>query len=56
MNTVKPTAACGLSLLFSYSDGKDRLLFLIGTSAMLLAFVIDAVALVRQSTPEHLLT
>jgi MFS family permease len=48
-------AAYGLSFLFSYSGGNYGLLFLIGTSAMLLAFVIDVVAVVQRSTPEHLL-
>jgi MFS family permease len=34
-------AAYGLSFLFSYSGGNYSVLFIIGTSAMLLAFVID---------------
>ncbi|VVQ14821.1 hypothetical protein PS914_05660 [Pseudomonas fluorescens] len=37
-------AAYGLSFLFSYSGGNYSVLFIIGTSAMLLAFVIDVVA------------
>ncbi|GAB6406110.1 YbfB/YjiJ family MFS transporter [Pseudomonas sp. MHK4] len=42
-------AAYGLSFLFSYSGGNYSLLFLIGTAAMLLAFVIDLLALLRSS-------
>jgi len=37
-------AAYGLSFLFSYSGGNYSVLFMIGTSAMVLAFVIDVVA------------
>jgi len=37
-------AAYGLSFLFSYSGGNYSVLFIIGTSAMVLAFVIDVVA------------
>ncbi|WP_339499023.1 YbfB/YjiJ family MFS transporter [Pseudomonas silesiensis] len=37
-------AAYGLSFLFSYSGGNYSVLFIIGTSAMLLAFAIDVVA------------
>ncbi|VVO30123.1 YbfB/YjiJ family MFS transporter [Pseudomonas fluorescens] len=37
-------AAYGLSFLFSYSGGNYSVLFVIGTSAMLLAFVIDVVS------------
>ena len=48
-------AAYGLSFLFSYSGGNYSLLFLIGTSAMLIAFVIDVVAVIQRSPPEHLL-
>ncbi|MNG36350.1 hypothetical protein D3C84_1233550 [compost metagenome] len=48
-------AAYGLSFLFSYSGGNYSLLFLIGTAAMLIAFVIDAVAALRGAQPaEHL--
>jgi hypothetical protein len=43
-------AAYGLSFLFSYSDGNYNLLFIIGTSAMLIAFVIDVVAVAKSST------
>ncbi|WP_207267805.1 YbfB/YjiJ family MFS transporter [Pseudomonas sp. GW101-3H06] len=47
-------AAYGLSFLFSYSGGNYSLLFLIGTAAMLMAFVIDAVAALRGAQPaEH---
>jgi predicted MFS family arabinose efflux permease len=42
-------AAYGLSFLFSYSGGNYSLLFLIGTAAMLLAFVIDLLAALRSS-------
>lgn len=41
-------AAYGLSFLFSYSDGNYALLFIIGTSAMLIAFVIDVVAVAKK--------
>jgi hypothetical protein len=37
-------AAYSLSFLFSYTDGNYRLLFIVGASAMLLAFVIDVAA------------
>ncbi|WP_318181640.1 YbfB/YjiJ family MFS transporter [Pseudomonas fluorescens] len=43
-------AAYGLSFLFSHSDGNYSLLFMLGTSAMLLAFVIDVVAGAKPST------
>lgn len=43
-------AAYGLSFLFSSSGGNYSLLFLIGTSAMLMAFVIDVIALVRSTS------
>jgi MFS family permease len=46
-------AAYGLSFLFSSSGGNYSLLFLIGASAMLLAFVIDVVAVVRRSAAGH---
>lgn len=50
-------AAYGLSFLFSCSGGNYSLLFMIGTLAMLIAFVID-VAAARRSAPrsptEHL--
>lgn len=47
-------AAYGLSFLFSYSGGNYSLLFLIGTAAMLIAFVIDAVAALHGAQPaEH---
>jgi predicted MFS family arabinose efflux permease len=42
-------AAYGLSFLFSSSGGNYSVLFVIGTAAMLLAFVIDVVAVVRSS-------
>ena len=42
-------AAYALSFLFSYSGGNYSLLFLIGTAAMLLAFVIDLLAALRSS-------
>jgi predicted MFS family arabinose efflux permease len=38
-------AAYGLSFLFSYSGGNYSVLFIIGTSALFLAFVIDVAAL-----------
>jgi predicted MFS family arabinose efflux permease len=43
-------AAYALSFLFSWSGGNYSLLFLIGTAAMLLAFVIDVIALARSSS------
>jgi predicted MFS family arabinose efflux permease len=43
-------AAYGLSFLFSYSGGNYSLLFLIGTLAMLMAFVIDVIALARSAS------
>jgi MFS family permease len=42
-------AAYGLSFLFAYSGGNYRLLFLIGTSAMLLALVIDVLVVISPS-------
>jgi len=42
-------AAYGLSFLFSYSDENYSLLFIIGTSAMLLAFLIDVVAVAKNA-------
>ncbi|WP_433771931.1 YbfB/YjiJ family MFS transporter [Pseudomonas putida] len=42
-------AAYGLSFLFSYSGGDYRLLFGIGTAAMLIAFVIDVLAALRSA-------
>jgi MFS family permease len=42
-------AAYGLSFLFAYSGGNYSLLFLIGTAAMLIAFVIDLLALLRSA-------
>ncbi|PAM82161.1 MFS transporter [Pseudomonas sp. ERMR1:02] len=42
-------AAYGLSFLFSCSGGNYHLLFIIGTAAMLIAFVIDVVAALRSS-------
>lgn len=42
-------AAYGLSFLFSCSGGNYRLLFGIGTAAMLIAFVIDVVAALRSA-------
>jgi MFS family permease len=44
-------AAYGLSFLFSYSDGNYALLFMIGTSAMVIAFVIDVVAVAKKRCP-----
>ncbi|MGE8067050.1 YbfB/YjiJ family MFS transporter [Pseudomonas sp. NPDC089569] len=44
-------AAYGLSFLFSWSGGNYHLLFLIGTSAMLIAFFIDVMAALRGSQP-----
>lgn len=44
-------AAYGLSFLFSYSDGNYNLLFMIGTSAMVIAFVIDVVAVAKKRHP-----
>lgn len=44
-------AAYGLSFLFSYSGGNYRLLFGIGTAAMLIAFVIDVIAMLRSARP-----
>ncbi|WP_218583526.1 YbfB/YjiJ family MFS transporter [Pseudomonas sp. C1C7] len=47
-------AAYGLSFLFSYSGGHYRLLFGIGTVAMLIAFVIDVLAAIRSAeSTEH---
>ncbi|MGY2257525.1 YbfB/YjiJ family MFS transporter [Pseudomonas sp. SDO55104_S430] len=47
-------AAYGLSFLFSYSGGNYRLLFGIGTVAMLIAFVIDVLAAIRSAeSTEH---
>lgn len=48
-------AAYGLSFLFSYSGGDYSLLFLIGASAMLIAFVIDLMAVLQRAAPEQLL-
>ena len=42
-------AAYGLSFLFSWSGGNYQMLFIIGTAAMLIAFVIDVVAAVRSA-------
>lgn len=42
-------AAYGLSFLFSYGGGNYRLLFGIGTAAMLSAFVIDVLAALRSA-------
>jgi predicted MFS family arabinose efflux permease len=42
-------AAYGLSFLFSYSGGNYSVLFIIGTSAMLMALAIDVIAGVRSS-------
>jgi len=44
-------AAYGLSFLFAASEGNYRLLFWIGTAAMLLAFVIDLLAAAKRRTP-----
>lgn len=43
-------AAYGLSFLFSYSDGNYSVLFMMGTAAMLLAFVIDVLAGAKSSS------
>lgn len=46
-------AAYGLSFLFACSGGNYSLLFLIGSAAMLIAFVIDLLAVVRTASAQQ---